>query len=192
MPDAVHNRHTIRLPGYDYAQAGGYFVTIVTQGRECALGTVEDGNVILSNPGHAVAATWNQIPQHFSNVVLDEFVIMPNHVHGIIMIVDGSRGTPSVLYGGGRGRSTLGEVSTSTSPDLPLRANQGRGLPEIIRAFKSFSARRINGMQNTPGQPFWQRNYYEHVIRSEAELQKIRQYIHNNPLKWEFDEENRA
>ena len=99
MSDPEHNRHTIRLPGYDYAQPGGYFVTIVTHGRECALGTVVGGNVILSNPGHAVFATWNQIPQHFANVVLDEYVIMPKHVHGIIMIMEDVHATPGGMGG---------------------------------------------------------------------------------------------
>jgi len=80
----------------------------------------------------------------------------------------------------------MGESQVSV--DLPLRAD--RGLPEIIRAFKSFSARQINRMQNTPGQPFWQRNYYEHIIRDETELQKIRRYIQSNPLRWELDAEN--
>ena len=119
MPDAVHNRHTIRLPGYDYAQAGGYFVTIVTQGRECALGTVEDGNVILSNPGHAVAATWNQIPQHFSNVVLDEFVIMPNHVHGIILIMEDGHIIPEGMGGFRRGDAFGNHVTCEPARNMP-------------------------------------------------------------------------
>ena len=142
MPDPAHNRHTFRLPGYDYARAGGYFVTIVTHGRESALGAVVDGNVILSNPGHAVYATWNQIPHHFSNVVLDEFVIMPNHVHGIIMIMDADRTTPDVLYGVGRGKSTLREVLIATLPDLPLRANHDRAVHRLVAARPAVDASR--------------------------------------------------
>ncbi len=92
MPVAVHNRHTVRLPGYDDAQPGGYFVTIVTHGRECALGTVVDGNVALSDQGLIVQKARHDLPQHFTNVMLDEFVIMPNHVHGILEITDGDGG----------------------------------------------------------------------------------------------------
>jgi len=186
----THNRHTTRLPGYDYTQPGGYYVTIVTRGREPVLGAVVAGSVALSIPGVIVQKAWCDLPQHFANVRLDEFVIMPNHVHGIIMIVAGDRVTPGETDGFCRGRSVLGEAPVIPTTDLPLRADRGHGLPEIVRAFKSFSARRINTIQNTPGQPCWQRNYYEHIIRSETELQKIRQYIRNNPRQWELDAEN--
>ncbi len=103
MSDPEHNRHTVRLPGYDYAQTGGYFVTIVTHGRECALGTVVDGNVILSNQGIVVQRSWRDLPQHFHRVVLDGFVIMPNHVHGIIMITEDEHAIPGGMGGFRRG-----------------------------------------------------------------------------------------
>ena len=103
MPDPAHNRHTFRLPGYDYARAGGYFVTIVTRGREPVLGKVVDGEVVLSNQGLIVQKAWHDLPQHFANVMLDEFVIMPNHVHGIIMITEDEHAIPVGMGGFRRG-----------------------------------------------------------------------------------------
>jgi REP element-mobilizing transposase RayT len=226
VPQPTRNRRTIRLPGYDYTRPGGYYVTIVTHGREPVLGAVTAGSVVLSAPGVIVQKTWRSLPHHFASVRLDEFVVMPNHVHGIILITDDHDGfrrgealdqsgrgrsgdtiilpAPGLDLPGqtrhsasvqahsvpseGRGRSGDGMGESQVSVDLPLRAD--RGLPEIIRAFKSFSARQINRMQNTPGQPFWQRNYYEHIIRDATELQKIRRYIQSNPLRWELDAEN--
>jgi len=191
----VRNRHTTRLPGYDYTQPGGYYVTIVTRGRDPVLGAVVDGVVVLATPGVIVQKAWRSLPHHFANVVLDEFVIMPNHVHGIVMITDGIRVKPNMMDGNCRGEASgMGCVGSTVTPfpdASPLPHGTQRGsFGAILQNFKSISARRINAMQNTPGQPFWQRNYYEHVIRNETDLQKIRQYIHDNPSKWEFDEEN--
>jgi len=134
----ARNRRTIRLPGYDYAQPGAYFVTIVTHGRVCALGSVVDENVILSNQGIIVQRSWKDLPQHFQQVVLDEFVIMPNHIHGILMIMDDDRAIPGVMERNCRGRSGNGITAASPNVDLPLRANRGRGLPEMIRDFNRF------------------------------------------------------
>ncbi len=149
-------------------------MTIVTHGRECALGTAVDGNVILSNPGHAVAATWNQIPQHFTNVVLDEFVIMPNHVHGIIMITDDEHVTPRGMGGFRRGDAfgilrAGSRVTLFPNASLLPHGTVPGSLGAILQNFKSISTRRINGMQNTPGLPFWQRDDYEHVIHGKGE-----------------------
>jgi len=191
----TRNRHTTRLPGYDYTQPGGYYVTIVTHGREPVLGAVVDGTVVLATPGVIVQQTWRDLPHHFANVMLDEFVIMPNHVHGIVMITDGIRIKPDMMDGNCRGEASGNDITgepTHIMPDAsPLPHGTQRGsLGAILQNFKSISARRINAMQNTSGQPFWQRNYHEHVIRNETDLQIIRQYIHDNPSKWELDEEN--
>ncbi len=136
-------------------------MTIVTRGRDCALGTAVDGNVILSNPGHAVAATWNQIPQHFANVLLDEFVILPNHVHGIIMIVEDERAVPGDMGGFRRGEASGNCVTCGQARNMPDASPLPHGtipgsLGAILQNFKSIFTRRINGMQNTPGLPFWQ------------------------------------
>ena len=126
MTTPARNRHTTRLPGYDYAQPGGYYVTIVTRGREPVLGAVVDGTVVLSTLGVIVQKAWRDLPHHFVNVVLDEFVIMPNHVHGIVMITDNHEGFDSDNAGLGRGRggSVREEGRVNPCTDLPLRADR--------------------------------------------------------------------
>ena len=195
-----YQRRSIRLKGYDYSQPGGYFVTIVAQNRDCLFGDIVEGEMRLSGAGRIVQHAWMDLPNHYPHVALDEFVIMPNHVHGIIVLTDT-----------GRGRSVSGEIvlpdryrdSMEPVPDLdqtcPYTIDKStrpykfrHGLPEIVRAFKSFSARRINALRRTPGRPVWQRNYYERIIRDEAELKRIREYIRYNPTEWETDQENPA
>jgi REP element-mobilizing transposase RayT len=159
-------RKTLRLKGYDYNLPGLYFVTICARARECTLGIVEEGRVHLSDIGKIVTKEWSNLLNHYPNIGLDEFVIMPNHVHGIIEITTGR--------GGFR--------------NPPLQKQYG--LPEIVRGFKTWSARKINEHQNTEYIPFWQRSFYDHIIRNEKELYAIRKYIRNNPLQWELDQEN--
>ena len=171
---AKHHRRSIRLKGYDYSQAGAYFVTICTRNRECLFGDIVDGEMRLNELGIIVQRTWLDLPNHVGGIVLDAFVIMPNHVHGIITITD-------------RGGNTVGAGS---EPAPTTRVPNRHGLPEIVRQFKTFSSRRINARRQTPGLPVWQRNYYEHVIRDERSLERIREYIANNPLQWELDREN--
>ena len=162
----IHHRRTIRLKGYDYSQPGAYLVTICVWQRECLFGDVIDEEMVLSEYGRIVEECWYELPEHYPYLELDAFVIMPNHVHIVIMIT--------------------GTVGAGLKPALTKR----HGIPEIIRALKTFSARSINIIRNTQGRPVWQRNYYEHVIRNKSELFKIRQYIQNNPLSWFLDEEN--
>jgi putative transposase len=163
-----HHRRSIRLKGYDYSQAGAYFVTICIKGGQCLLGHVVDGVMQLNELGEIVQACWDDLPSHYPNVILDAFGIMPNHVHGIIVIDDVGAG----LVGAG--------VGAGFKPAPTKR----HGLPEIMRAFKTFSARRINVMRDQVGTPLWQRNYYEHIIRNERALNAIREYIINNPANW--------
>lgn len=164
----IHHRRSIRLKGYDYSQPGAYFVTICTHQRICNLGKIVDGKMVVNQSGSIVQTVWDELPKHYLHVELDEFCIMPNHVHCIIVLVDGN---------GGRGRS-------ETSPYHRLKRH---GLPEIVRALKSFSSRRINELKGTQGTPFWQRNYYERIIRTQRHLNSVRKYIRDNPLKWERD-----
>jgi len=159
-----HHRRSIRLKGYDYSQAGAYFVTICTKARGCLFGEIIDGEMVLNPFGEVVQACWDDLPRHYPHVELDAFVIMPNHAHGIIMISVGAGFKPAPTH----------------------------GLPEIIRAFKTFSSRRINDLRDMSGVPLWQRNYYEHVIRNEESLNTIRRYIIENPLRWADDPENPA
>jgi len=230
-----HHRRSIRLKGYDYTQPGAYFITICTQGRECLFGEIIDGEMHLNEAGQIVVQTWQDLPNHISNVQLDAFVVMPNHVHGIIIITEraggigagfkparttmgpgsaggagstagpGSVGAGSVGAGSepapttttapgpaaGSGPTTgSGPVGAGSEPAPTAPARSSHGLPEIVRQFKTFSARRINELRGTPGTPVWQRNYYEHIIRDEFSLSRIRQYIAENPARWDADREH--
>lgn len=169
-------RRSLRLQGYDYAQAGAYFVTICTQGRECLFGEIVGGAIQLNNAGRVVSDEWFKTAQIRENVILsaDEFVVMPNHVHGIIWLVDG--------------RGTLQRAPTVERFGKPTSGS----IPTIVRLFKSVTTRQINLQRGTPGAPVWQRNYYEHIIRNDESLGRIRDYIVNNPLQWALDRENPA
>jgi len=186
-----HHRCSLRLPGYDYTQPGAYIVTVVTHGRECLFGEIQEGVMRLNRFGEIVIRAWLDLPGHYPHAALDAFICMPNHVHGIVILRDDT----------GRGGSVQGKViSQAETPagTTPLPENaQTRpydttrhGLPEIIRALKSFSARRINHLRHTPGVPVWQRNYYEHIVRDEIGVSRIRQYILENPVHWIEDREN--
>jgi REP-associated tyrosine transposase len=161
------NRRSIRLRDYDYTQEGAYFVTICTQDRAPALGRIVAGEVLLNEIGHIVAESWRWLEQQHRYIELDQWVVMPNHLHGIILIKDGA--------GGSR-----------TAPTSARRKPLGR----LIGSFKTVSTKRINETLSTPGVAFWQRNYYEHVIRSEKALNAIREYIEANPGQWYADPDN--
>jgi REP element-mobilizing transposase RayT len=189
---SCHHRRSIRLKGYDYSQAGAYFITLCVQDRECLFGSVVDDEMQLNEHGQIVWDVWYDLPNHVSNVVLDAFVVMPNHVHGILIINDGVVGAGSVGAGSEpapTSTTTLPGPTSTTRENTPTTTKR-HGLPEIIRQFKTFSARRINELRGTTGTLVWQRNYYEHIIRDEAALNRIRKYIANNPLQWALDREN--
>jgi len=154
------NRKSFRLKDYNYSQEGGYFVTVCTENRKAYFVKFPELQEILQTQ-------WIELGNKFPNIKLDEFIIMPNHIHGIIFIV--------------------GAIH-----ELPLQQQYRRKmlLPKIIGYFKMKTAKQVNQVLNRSGQPFWQRNYYEHIIRNENELNRIREYIQNNPLKWELDREN--
>lgn len=162
-------RKNLRLRGYDYAQAGFYFVTVCAQDRICLLGEIIDGVMQLNSQGALVEQAWLDLPNHYPHVELDQFVAMPNHFHGILILTVGAG---------------FKLAPTTDSNPVPTKRH---GLPEIVRAFKSFSARRINELRQTPGVSIWQRNYYEHVIRDDADYQRIAEYVVNNPAKWTED-----
>ena len=197
------------MKNYDYSQNGAYYITICTHGRKCLFGTVGAGSkpalntqqpkdvpyskpalntqqpkdvpyskpAIIKSPlmhqnemGQLVEYTWNDLTNHIYGIELDEFVVMPNHIHGIV-----------VINMAGLKRAGLAPARTRC-----------HGLPEIVRQFKTFSARRINALRKTPGVPLWQRNYYEHIVRNEEDYLRIAEYIINNPLTWGSDENNSA
>ncbi|MGC8787350.1 MAG: transposase [Anaerolineae bacterium] len=191
-----HHRRSIRLPGYDYTQPGAYFVTICTQNRECLF----DDPVLRA----VVETCWQAIPRHIPQVKLDAWVVMPNHVHGIIVVTHhptsvGARHSQEISLSRNDLASYRANEFMPNQPRnaLPLPQPMAHGaLPRslgvIVGNFKSVTARRINRIRHTPGMEVWQRNYYEHIIRNEGALQRIRKYIVNNLLRWELDIENPA
>jgi len=172
-----HHRRSIRLPHYDYSQLGYYYVTICTQGKICLFGKIAKGRMRLNRSGRIILRCWFSIPKHFSHIDLDLFVIMPNHLHGIIHITD--------LYSH-RIQTGRGEVTS------PLHRLRTPTLGRIIGYFKYQSTKQINRLFNSPGQRIWQRNYHERVIRNDTELNYIREYVINNSLKWDLDRNNPA
>ena len=165
-----HNRRSIRLKGYDYTQSGWYFITICTYQKHCLFSAIANSQSILNKFGKIASECWLAIPQHFSTIELDEFVVMPNHIHGILIITDSPNCKAlSCPYQGEFGKPVAGSI------------------PTIIGSFKSAVTRKINIARNSSGSPVWQRNYYDHIIRDEKSLNQIRKYIINNPLSWEQD-----
>ena len=224
----VHHRRSIRLKGYDYSQPGAFFVTAVAWGREMVFGEVLKGEMRLNRYGHIVRNAWSDLPRHYGDLELGAFVVMPNHVHGIIILTEGDGGSGSDMVdqdvlpeGKGRGGSPMldkggrpegdGRGGSPVQGDgaLPDQEWAGReslpireirpydkrtrpDLSEVVRAFKSFSATRINRVRHTEGMPIWQRNYYEHIVRDQREMGRIAGYIEANPINWDEDEENPA
>src|SRR5687768_10734983 len=178
-----HHRRSIRLPEYDYSQAGAYYVTIVAWHRECLFGEVVDREMKLTKFGFVADQQWKKLTNRFPNIELGAFVIMPNHMHGIIVITDsrGTAGNPNDLDGESSRRAP-----TREGFQKPVMGS----IPTIIRSYKSAVAYRINLMRKTQGIPIWQRNYYEHIIRNERDLQNKTDYIEANPMLWDEDDEN--
>ncbi len=173
MPLTTHHRRSVRLKDHDYSQAGAYFVTICTHEKECMFGRVIDGQMRLNEYGRIVEEEWVKTADIRSGVELDASVVMPNHFHGVLAIVHGGRGT-------------VHRAPTSERFGKPT----SNSIPTIVGYLKSAVTRRINELRGTSRTPVWQRNYYEHVIRNEDDLNEIREYIVNNPLKWDLDREN--
>jgi putative transposase len=170
----MHQRRSIRLKDYDYSQAGAYFVTLCTVKRECIFGSIVESMMDLSPSGIIVRDSWNDLQHHFPDANFEISVVMPNHFHGIIVIT-----TDTVV----------GAIHELPLRDKKLERRQML-LPKIIGRFKMTSAKRINELRETPGDPVWQRNYYEHVIRDEKTFGRIQEYIQTNPLRWALDKEN--
>ena len=179
-PTEKHHRRSIRLKGHDYGKAGAYFVTICTYDRGFLFGQFVNGKLILNETGRMVEQCWNDIPAHFPYVELDEFVVMPNHVHGILLITEPV------------GAKNLSPPTPPPTPPLPSQQRQRPGtsktIGSIIRGFKIGVTKWTR--EHTLIHDVWQRNYYEHIIRDEADLSRIREYIVSNPARWDEDDEN--
>jgi REP element-mobilizing transposase RayT len=185
-----HHRRSIRLKGYDYSQASAYYVTIVTWQREHLFGEVVNGEMKLSRYGLIVQSAWFDLPKHYPHVELDAFCIMPNHAHGIIILDEDGRGGSFSGRTVFQPQSSIGQALSNVNHETRPYGPKRHPLSEIMRAFKSFSAKRINVLRKTTGIPVWQRNYYEHIIRNEQDYQTKRNYILRNPANWENDDEN--
>lgn len=182
------SRRSVRLQGYDYAEAGAYFVTVCTHGRLPILGDVHDGFMDLSALAEVVAECWRWLGEQYRYVAIDEFVVMPDHLHGIVLINDTLAEPERGVVG--RGGAAMG--GSRTAPTGRLESNERRKpLGRLVGAFKTISTKRVNALRGEPGAQLWQRNYYEHVIRGERALNRIRQYIIDNPMRWHDDPEDR-
>ncbi|MEA2063891.1 MAG: transposase [Gemmatimonadota bacterium] len=174
MPKTLkRERCSPRLQDYDYTTPGVYFITVCTYKHQCVFGKVLDGQVRLNKIGNVVMEHWREIPEHFQNVELDEFIIMPNHLHGLLLFIENSKDTACRVPTPEQfGRPAPGSLST------------------VIRSFKSAATKNVNQLRSTPKVRLWQPRFYEHVIRDNDNINRIREYIVNNPLRWEFDREN--
>ena len=165
MTSSYPTRRALRLRTYDYSQAGAYFVTLCVEDRRCLFGTITDGTLELNPTGRWIASTWEGLGYRFPAVEMDAFVVMPNHLHGIVV---------------------LGEQ--------PVSAESRTDLPEIMRRFKTYTATQFRTRDTTPRDlrriNLWQRGYHDRVIRNDRELNAIREYILNNPMQWHLDREN--
>lgn len=192
----IHHRRSIRLKGYDYSQEGLYFITICVQDRECLFGKIVDHPIMkLNDAGKIADQCWLAIPQHYPRVVLHEYVVMPNHVHGIIEITEnvgtnvGAKNfspndfSPNDFVTDDMGANDVSDVGAKNFSPLPhqqLPRSPSRTIGSIVRGFKI-------GVTKWFDQSVWQRDYYEHIIRSTDEYERIANYIINNPAKWRED-----
>jgi putative transposase len=172
-------RRSIRLPGYDYTSSGAYFITICTHRGELRFGEIVDGGVVLNDHGQAAHEEWLASEQIRQEIELDVFVIMPNHLHGIVWI----RKTDDEPEVGAQGVG----VHEKAHGRAPLR-RPPPSLGSFVAGYKSAVTARINRMRGTPGTPVWQRNYWEHIIRDDVSLNEIRAYIESNPVRWDRDQ----
>ncbi|WP_218079712.1 transposase [Anthocerotibacter panamensis] len=208
-----HHRRSIRLKGYDYTQPGAYFVTMVTKDRAPILSYIIQGTVLLSPIGEIVHRCWYHLPKHFPNIQVTPFVVMPDHIHGIITI-NLDRPTPSIpapptpeeRKGNAFAEDMGGQESSFAADALPRQLSPSRqpspsrqrpdlhgstpgSLAAILQNYKSITTRKANQHKQTPGTHLWQRDYYERIIRDTQELARIENYIHDNPRQWQEQKE---
>jgi putative transposase len=188
----IHHRRSIRLKGYDYAQAGLYFITICCQDRICRFGKIENGQMKLNDAGILVQNEWLKLPQRFKNIQLHEYVVMPNHFHAILEIVGA---TLVVAQNDGIAQNDNDTQKGQTQGIAPTGVQKNKTVGDMVGAFQSIvTVEYIIGVKTLGWQPFngklWQRNYWEHIIRDEQSYQRISEYIINNPAKWADDKFN--
>ena len=186
-----------RLKDWDYSQPGWYYVTICTKNKELLFGEIFNNKMRLNEYGEIVKQCWNDLINHYKNMKMDKFVIMPNQTHGVVVIlgIDTDDNTcMDVNINTNTVETGFKPVSTptATSPLTPQSSSNKKQytLSEIIRGFKTFSARKINQLRNTSGVSVWQHRFHDRIIRDEHELYNVRNYIKNNPTKWHEDKYN--
>jgi putative transposase len=175
---AKHHRRSIRLQGYDYSQKGMYYITICTTHRVCLFGHVKERKMWLNEAGQMVHTVWNDMSMHYLEIEIDAFVVMPNHVHAIIILVGGAA-----------------SCNQSGQPQGVAPTTTTLSLADVVHRYKTLTTKLYtDGVKKNGWLPFagklWQRNYYENIIRNEESLNLIREYINNNPMQWRLDRDN--
>lgn len=186
-----HHRKSIRLKGYDYSQAGLYFITICCQDRAHLYGYIENSKMILNDAGKMIDNEWLKLPERFKNIRLHQYVVMPNHFHAILEIVGNTVGATLVVAP----NDTVAQNEQTTEKGQPqgiAPTEKPKTVGDIVGAFQSIvTVEYIRGVKQNGWQRFngklWQRNYWEHIIRNENEYQRISNYIINNPRQWDND-----
>lgn len=192
----MHNRRSIRFKGYDYTQAGLYFITICCQNRACLFGEIENGKIMLNDAGAIANDCWLNIPNHFPNAILHEYVIMPNHVHGIIELVGANNHSPvsklhspkTELHSPKNKKNNNSVIGDNRAKNVSPLRSPSKTVGSVVRGFKIGVTKWMR--QNTDTFYIWQRNYWEHIIRDDKSHENISQYIINNPTKWNNDKLN--
>ena len=164
---------SVRLPHYDYGTSGAYFLTLCTHDKECLFGTVSDGIMHLSECGRIIEREWPRSAEIRKELEIGDLVIMPNHLHGIVLIHELSRA---------HCRAALPEVYHRGSRD-----RESRSISSFVAGFKSYTTKLVNELRKTPGARLWQPNFFEHIIRNDAQFSRACDYIRNNPMRWELD-----
>ncbi len=199
----IHHRKSIRLKGYDYSQAGLYFITICVEGRKCLFGKIVDDEMILNDLGNIAYQQWQKLPERFKNMELDVFQIMPNHVHAIMVLNDFVGATFTVapndtdvnpahlnVPDGAMVDENLDTNETGSGASHAPTVTKPKTVGDIVGAYKSLVANECLEIYKTKNErmgKLWQRNYYEHIIRDEKSYQRISDYIMNNPKIWNTD-----
>jgi REP element-mobilizing transposase RayT len=186
----IHKRRSIRLKGYDYSQAGLYFITICCENRICRFGKIENNEMILNEYGIIAYNEWVKLAERFQNFELDVFQIMPNHIHAIIALNDTVRATLAVAQNDAVAPVRVSLVDTQNDAVIRAGASPAPTISDIVGAYKSLVSNaclKIYKSKNETMGKLWQRNYYEHIIRNEKAYENIANYIINNPAKWQED-----
>ena len=187
-----YHRWSIRLLGYDYSQSGAYYVTIVVWHRECLFGEIVEGEMRLNRAGEIVQWEWLELSKRFQFIELGAFVVMPNHFHAILIFRENVGATRQGLTNARSGKVSLPHVTSDGIDGSPLpRRPKPASLGAIMAQFKSRVTKRLWRIPSLKGTPVWQRNYYEHIISNEQDLQNKTDYVEANPILWDEDDENR-